>query len=698
MKGHDLPNGAETFADYRQTDLSLRAGLGKIREFASSLGLAETVERVDEALARTERNFAVAIVGEFKRGKSTLINALLGRAVLPADVLPCSATLNRIRHSTKRYVELQFKDANVPPARLEIERLEDYVTKLTPEAEERAAEVREAVVYYPIEYCRNAEIIDTPGLNDDENMTAVTTSILPQVDAAVLVIQATAPFSEYEGRFLADRLMMNQIGRVIFVVTWIDQVAPEDRRRLIESIERRIRTTIERRAGHLFGADKVAFELFVKRIGQPQVYPLSARQGLEAKLAGDAELLEQSGFARFERALERFILDGSGAVRLQILADCTVWAGHDVAARIAMQQSGLDAERKQWEAVYAQTTAELEELRRKHTEEIQRIAAAAAAAKAGLSPLLDAFLGQLTVAATAAVDAVGEKASLLSNKEELSNHMWGAVKEATDQAARRQAEVIHIQIQRAIEGEIERLGSFAEEVRERLGQIDVRFAELRATTSEAKPQSAEMLAALPAMLVGVGWGGIWSGYREAGAKGALVGGSVGLGAAVGVGTVAVFLGVSALWPLMILMGVTSIVAGGLGTRVLLAKERIENWKAESKQSLVARIEEQWQTNRPQVEAQFAQQTDAAFHALSAHVDSMLGGPIRQTLQTLEDVRAKRERSGAQSEFQAREFAEMLREAEGIRSKALALSEYLRAPSIGAEPSDDPCAPLPTSAV
>ena len=89
----------------------------------------------------------------------------------------------------------RWNTKNGKSERVDINKLEDYVTKLTAESEERAETVKEATVYYDTEFCKNnVDIIDTPGLNDDDQMTNVTLSILPKIDAAVFVISANSPF------------------------------------------------------------------------------------------------------------------------------------------------------------------------------------------------------------------------------------------------------------------------------------------------------------------------------------------------------------------------------------------------------------------------------------------------------------------------------------------------------------------------
>ena len=59
--------------------------------------LASYAEQVNVGVERLKTlRYTLAVVGQFKRGKSSLINAILGLPVLPADVTPTTATVNRI--------------------------------------------------------------------------------------------------------------------------------------------------------------------------------------------------------------------------------------------------------------------------------------------------------------------------------------------------------------------------------------------------------------------------------------------------------------------------------------------------------------------------------------------------------------------------------------------------------------------------
>ncbi|WP_293076004.1 dynamin family protein [Okeania sp. SIO3B5] len=237
-----------------------------MREFSQKLNLQKSIFLIDDVLERVQKNsFSVAVVGEFKRGKSTFINALLSKEILPADVNPCSATLNRVTYGVKPLVQIKFRDGGIEE--VAIDKLADYVTKLTPESEETAANVKEAVVYYPVHYCQNnVDIIDTPGLNDEANMTEVTLSVLPEVDAAIMVVMAQSPFSQFEKEFVETKLLTNDLGRIIFVVTGIDRYnSPEDAEKGIKYIRDRIQKMTTNRAKEQYGEDSPEYEVYYKK-------------------------------------------------------------------------------------------------------------------------------------------------------------------------------------------------------------------------------------------------------------------------------------------------------------------------------------------------------------------------------------------------------------------------------------------------
>src|SRR5699024_2347029 len=146
-------------------------GLVQMQKIALEMNLEETAKQLENSRKKLEaRKFAVGILGEFKRGKSTVINSLLEKEIMPADILPTSATMNRVTYDMQPHVKLKMRDGSV--MEIGIDGLPNYVTRLDEEKEAQAAKVEEAVVYYPCKFCQNGvDIVDILGLNDDERMS-----------------------------------------------------------------------------------------------------------------------------------------------------------------------------------------------------------------------------------------------------------------------------------------------------------------------------------------------------------------------------------------------------------------------------------------------------------------------------------------------------------------------------------------------
>jgi len=274
-----------------------------------------------KTLIRTKQ-YNVAVMGEFKRGKSTLINALLGLEVLPADATPTTATINRITYGDEKRVVVKFKDGS--EKEIGIDELSNYVTKITRNAEVlQAVNVKEAVVYYPTPICRgNIDIIDTPGLNDDDKMTKITIDMISNVDAVVVCIGAKIPFSQTECNFVCGLLESDGVGNIVFVVNRMDEIDDDDKDKLmtrlgynngyesedfykehIKGIEERIRTIVN---GELDArqSDEYVRAKAHTLLDNINVYGISARLALKGfKMKDDNKMREESRFDCFEDRL-----------------------------------------------------------------------------------------------------------------------------------------------------------------------------------------------------------------------------------------------------------------------------------------------------------------------------------------------------------------------------------------------------------
>ena len=153
---------------------NLQQGESVGEKLSGKLGLEREIEDIDLVSKNLRKGvFRIVVLGELKRGKSTLINALLGEKLLPSDVNPCTALLTVLRYGMEKKVTVYFKDNN-PPEELNFETFKEKYT-INPDEGKQLEEsnqlafpnVHHAVVECPLKLLKKGiEIVDTPGLND----------------------------------------------------------------------------------------------------------------------------------------------------------------------------------------------------------------------------------------------------------------------------------------------------------------------------------------------------------------------------------------------------------------------------------------------------------------------------------------------------------------------------------------------------
>lgn len=261
----------------------------------------EEIRKIREQL--TTRLYRVAVIGEFNRGKSSLLNALIGADVLPTDILPMTAAVTRVTYGTERKIEIFYKDGSTEEKT--VEELVEYATKYDEEKEKKASTVKEIVVTYPSVFCQNhIDFLDTPGLNDNESMTDVTFRVLGEVDAAIVVISANHPMSMTEKTLILDLIAEKQIRHLIFVVTHIDVVRRKtEQERLLDFFRERLTGDVWQMAEERFDGDEYFLEKAMKILQKPNIYGVSSTQAMEGFIQDNWNLLEMSRFPRFKNEL-----------------------------------------------------------------------------------------------------------------------------------------------------------------------------------------------------------------------------------------------------------------------------------------------------------------------------------------------------------------------------------------------------------
>jgi GTP-binding protein EngB required for normal cell division len=232
-----------------------------------------------------EDRFNLVLVGRFSRGKTSLMNAILGTDRLPTGIAPLTSVITTVTYGSREQVVLKY-DNRILDKEVPLGSLPQYITQQgNPGNVQR---IKTAEIQLPSEILRRGfYFVDTPGLGSviSEN-TLTTESFLPEADAFILVTSYEGPLSDEEMRFFRAG---SSAGRRIFVV-----------------LNKHDTVSIENRAAGLAFVREQLQRLF--RRSPPQIFSVSSLEGLEAKRSGDVLRLAASGIPELEKELLGFLL------------------------------------------------------------------------------------------------------------------------------------------------------------------------------------------------------------------------------------------------------------------------------------------------------------------------------------------------------------------------------------------------------
>lgn len=202
------------------------ARLLRLASLAQKLAADPVAEEARELAARvSEGRFYVACIGQFKRGKSTLINALIGQPILPTGFVPVTAVPTVIRFSENANARVRTHEGSwkdIPPFDLK-----QYVSEeLNPENEKG---VQGAEVFVPCPLLASGMcIVDTPGLGSVfTGNTATTQALIPHIDAGLVVVGADPPLAGEELTLV--EAVSKQVSELILVINKADRTTDAER-------------------------------------------------------------------------------------------------------------------------------------------------------------------------------------------------------------------------------------------------------------------------------------------------------------------------------------------------------------------------------------------------------------------------------------------------------------------------------------
>ena len=201
-------------------------------------GVKDQESRCHELLTKlAEDRFTLAVVGQFKRGKSSLMNALIGGELLPTGLLPLTSAITILRFGPRQRLVVKWMNSSLEYEK-PLSALREFVTEQGNPGNRK--QVRAVYVETNSTFLRRGlELVDTPGIGSAiEANTATTEAFIPHCDAVVFVTAVDAPMTESELGFL--RRLRHDVKKVFCVVNKTDLLDEPQLSQVVEFVRSQI--------------------------------------------------------------------------------------------------------------------------------------------------------------------------------------------------------------------------------------------------------------------------------------------------------------------------------------------------------------------------------------------------------------------------------------------------------------------------
>ena len=297
-----------------QAKTDAAAAIAGLTAVATDLDLSETAAQLTRTRERLlSDNFKLIVMGRFKNGKSTLLNALMGGVTAPVELaghkgpmvvddLPATATLTSVRYAEKPYVTAWHFDGTSERWPLSRYLRESTLEGTEKQNRDRFGHIQEFEMGFPARLCQaGVTIYDSPGLDEHDSRTLITRDATARCDAAIVVYRTTALMGRSE---LMDAANLVKDGTRIFTVINLDGRGVDDRLR-----------------GYVWNKYVPEYlngpEWDGQDLASHDIHFVDAAAARDGRYDGDDAQVAASGLPEFERRLGDFLVRDRQRVKLE---------------------------------------------------------------------------------------------------------------------------------------------------------------------------------------------------------------------------------------------------------------------------------------------------------------------------------------------------------------------------------------------
>ncbi len=219
----------------------------------------------------------VAILGQFKAGKSSFVNNLIGRDVLPVGVIPVTTVITRLRFGERERAVISFYDGTT--REIAVGALDEYTSEAKNPSNEKNVETVDIELPSLADYA-GLRLVDTPGLGSVfKAHMEVSANWLPEVGAAILAVSADRPLSENDVQLIRE--LTQYTPRIILLLTKADLLTPSQQDEVVKFFEDTLKRELNREFPIFLYSTKTDTLKFRQRLEAELFFKLAVNRDFE---------------------------------------------------------------------------------------------------------------------------------------------------------------------------------------------------------------------------------------------------------------------------------------------------------------------------------------------------------------------------------------------------------------------------------
>lgn len=198
----------------------LKSFIKQLSSISQQYGKSAVIENINNAIDKIDNSTSILFCGEFKRGKSSLINAIIGDEICPTDIGIATAVVTRIMYGQTKKVVRYYGNLLEGENALKKEEIAwDDIQKYTVGDVIEIGSTVQMDLYYPSEFLKEGlVVIDTPGIGGlDPRHANLTAMALPYADIAVFITDASEPVTESELKFYEKKVASRVKSTIVLI-------------------------------------------------------------------------------------------------------------------------------------------------------------------------------------------------------------------------------------------------------------------------------------------------------------------------------------------------------------------------------------------------------------------------------------------------------------------------------------------------